>query len=129
RTHPSAVRGGQGRTGEAVSTGGRTGGEVCPAHGTGHPAPHRGPGEYRPAGRMKQERPHGSTVRAFLRLSKKPAMRQAYAGFGSCSGQRRRIQREARLSWHSHLASFLRFMAANFSFTQLDTWAKPLYWV
>ena len=28
---------------------------------------------------------------------------------------------------HSHMASFLRFLAANFSFTQLVTWAKPLY--
>ena len=26
-----------------------------------------------------------------LSLSRNPAMRQAYAGFGSCSGQRRRI--------------------------------------
>ena len=26
----------------------------------------------------------------------------------------------------SHLASFLRFMAANLSFTQFVTWAKPL---
>ena len=29
------------------------------------------------------------------------------------------------LSLHSQLASFLRFMAANLSFTQLVTWAKP----
>src|SRR5699024_5781429 len=60
-------------------------------------------------------------------LSRNPVMRQAYTGFPSCSGQRRGIQRAATLSWHSRLASFLRFMAANLSFTQLDTWAKPLY--
>ena len=31
--------------------------------------------------------------------------------------------------FHFQLASFFRFMAANLSFTQFVTWAKPLYCV
>ena len=32
-------------------------------------------------------------------------------------------------SFHFQVASFFRFMAANLSFTQFVTWAKPLYCV
>lgn len=32
-------------------------------------------------------------------------------------------------SFHNQQASFFRFMAANLSFTQFVTWAKPLYCV
>ena len=35
----------------------------------------------------------------------------------------------ASFSFHNQQASFLRFMSANLSYTQLDTCAKPLYWV
>ena len=39
--------------------------------------------------------------------------------------------READLSDSDdfQVASFFRFMAADLSFTQFVTWAKPLYWV
>ena len=36
---------------------------------------------------------------------------------------------ERRSSFHFQVASFFRFMAANLSFTQFVTWAKPLYCV
>lgn len=41
-------------------------------------------------------------------------------------GKIKRKAKEETVSFHSHLASFLRFMAANLSFTQLVTWVKPL---
>lgn len=62
-----------------------------------------------------------------LSLLRNPAVRQVYAGFPSYSNQKRSIKRAADFSSHNYLTSFLRFMAANLRFTQLDTWAKPLY--
>ena len=41
----------------------------------------------------------------------------------NCENQQR------KRSFHFQLASFFRFMAANLSFTQFVTWAKPLYCV
>ena len=71
----------------------------------------------------------GSDVAAAPACRKTRHMRQAYAGFLAYIGQRRIRANGASFSFHNQQASFFRFMAANLSFTQLDTWAKPLYWV
>ena len=58
---------------------------------------------------------------AYLPAGRTDLMEKAAVLFSAMSGK--------SFSLHSHMASFLRFMAANLSLTQLVTWAKPLYCV
>ena len=67
--------------------------------------------------------------RGFFSLSRNPAAHQAAAGFLAHITGKRREKQQRKCSFHFQLASFFRFMAANLSFTQFVTWAKPLYCV
>ena len=71
----------------------------------------------------------GPSPRPALSLSRNPAAHQAAAGFLAHITGKRREKQQRKCSFHFQLASFFRFMAANLSFTQFVTWAKPLYCV
>ena len=62
-----------------------------------------------------------------------PVEKTGYAASGSrvfgTNREKRWKNQERKCSFHFQLASFFRFMAANLSFTQFVTWAKPLYCV
>ena len=60
-------------------------------------------------------------------LSRNPVYAYAQTGFLTYVRPNRRKIKEVQNSFHFHLASFFRFMAANLSFTQFVTWARPLY--
>ena len=59
------------------------------------------------------------TIAASIQPVEKPTYALSIGGFLWYRGQRRKSANGASFSCHNHLASFLRFMAANLSFTQL----------
>lgn len=62
-------------------------------------------------------------------LSRNPVAHQAATGFLITKVEKISSNKRECEFFHFHFASFLRFMAANLSFTQFVTWAKPLYCV
>ena len=70
-----------------------------------------------------------SILAAALSLSRNPVCTQEQTGSRTYMSEKTAKRNKDNRSLHFHVANFFKFMAANLSFTQFVTWAKPLYCV
>ena len=63
----------------------------------------------------------------YLSLSRNPVCTQEQTGSRTYMSEKTAKRNEDNRFLHFHVANFFKFMAANLSFTQFVTWAKPLY--
>ena len=62
-------------------------------------------------------------------LSRNPVCTQEQTGSRTYMSEKTAKRNEGNRFLHFHVSNFFKFMAANLSFTQFVTWAKPLYCV